>query len=121
MKLGTYVGSCLGAGGIQPDSAMAALLDANKRVLYARDHRGRVVARQLAAISEDDRLICFSVYPRSAAKQVQALFREYDFAWCAALGIPVYQPVETGGSYEVERVLSVDWYDDGNWDFEIQD
>ena len=35
LKLGTYVGSCLAIGGIFADSVVAALLDANKRVLYA--------------------------------------------------------------------------------------
>lgn len=119
LKLGTYVGSCLAIGGMCSDSAVAALLDANKRVLYARDHRQRVVARQLVAVSDDDRLVCFSVYPLSAGKEVKALFREYDFAFAKSLGVSVYEPSETSTGYEVSSVLSVYWWDDSSWDFEL--
>jgi hypothetical protein len=121
LKLGTYVGSCLAIGGMCSDSAVAALLDANKRVLYARDRRKRVVARQLIAISDEDRLVCFSVYPLSAGKEVKTLFREYDFAFAKALGIPLYEPSKTEAGYEVSSVLSVYWWDDMNWDFEISE
>ncbi len=51
LKLGTYVGSCLGLGGAFTYSAAAVVLDINKQVVYARDKRGSVVGRQLVAIS----------------------------------------------------------------------
>lgn len=121
LKLGNYAGSCLALGGICSDSAVAVLLDANKRVLYARDPRGRVRARQLVAISEADQLVCFAVYPLSVGKQIKSLFREYDFAFAKALGIPVYEPSETAqGGYDVSCVLSVAWWDDASWDFDIK-
>src|SRR5690606_24004897 len=47
LRLGTHVGSCLGLNGVCAYSAAAAILDVNKRVLYARDGNGSVVARQL--------------------------------------------------------------------------
>ena len=62
LRMGTYVGSCLGLGGGLAYSAAAAALDANKRVVYARDAEGRVIARQLLAWSEDDRVVCFHRY-----------------------------------------------------------
>jgi hypothetical protein len=37
LKLGTYVGSCLGLGGGFSYSALAVVLDANKQVIYARE------------------------------------------------------------------------------------
>ena len=114
LKLGTYVGSCLGVGGWFTYSAIAVLLDANKQVLYARDHRGRVVARQLVAISDDDRLVCFHVYPAGLGEHKRALFREYDLAWAKALGLPVYKWTEEG--YCVSSTLSNRWYDDGIWE-----
>ena len=55
LKLGTYVGSCLGLGGGFSYSAVAALLDVNKQVLYARNHRGVVVARQLDSSLRSER------------------------------------------------------------------
>lgn len=119
LKLGTYVGSCLSIGGLCADSAVAALLDANKRVLYARDSRGQVLARQLIAISNDDQLVCFEVYPRSASNQLKSRFRDYDFALAAALGIPVYEPAKTDQGYEIACILSVYWWDDDSWDFDL--
>jgi hypothetical protein len=119
LKLGTYVGSCLGVGGSFTDSAVAALLDVNKQVLYARDQKGRVVARQLVAISDDDQLVCFSVYPHGAGKHVKLLFREYDHAFAEALGVPLYVPRNDDAGYRISSVLSVYWWDDDSWDFEV--
>jgi hypothetical protein len=119
LKLGTYVGSCLAVGGLCADSAVAALLDANKQVLYARDRLGRVVARQLVAISDDDQLVCFSVYPSSANREVKTLFRDYDQAFATALGLPLHDPLQPDASYEVSCVLSVYWWDDYSWDFKL--
>jgi len=115
LKLGTYTGTCLGVGGMCSDSAIAALLDVNKKVLYARDRSGRVVARQLLAVADDDRLVCFNVYPLSSSLAVKAAFREYDRAFARALGISLYESSDNSG-YEVSSVLSVYWWDDGSWD-----
>jgi len=113
LKMGTYVGSCLGLGGSLSYSAAAALLDVNKQVLYARDGHGSVIARQLVAISETDQLVPFSVYPQSTPIWLQLAFDQYDTELAAALGIPRVDPTER---YSVENVLSHDWWDDGAWD-----
>ena len=63
LRMGTYAGTCLGLGGGHIYSAAAVALDLNKRVIYARNEAGVVVARQLLALSEDDRLVRFHVYP----------------------------------------------------------
>jgi hypothetical protein len=118
LKLGTYTGTCLGVGGMCSDSAIAALLDVNKKVLYARDRNGRVVARQLIAVADDDRLVCFNVYPLSSSPVAKAAFRDYDRALARALGIPLYEGVDADDpGYQVSSVLSVYWWDDGSWDF----
>jgi hypothetical protein len=117
LKLGTYAGTCLGVGGMCSYSAIAALLDINKKVLYARDRSGRVVARQLLAVADNDRLVCFNVYPLSSSLAVKKAFREYDVAFSRALGIPLYEGSESdNGGYQVSSVLSVYWWDDGSWD-----
>ncbi len=119
LKLGTYTGTCLGVGGLCSDSAIAALLDVNKKVLYARDRRGRVIARQLLAVADDDRLVCFHVYPLSSPASVKAAFREYDCAFSRALRVPLYEPAgDDDPGYQVSSVLSVYWWDDGSWDFD---
>jgi hypothetical protein len=90
LKLGTYVGSCLSVGGSFSYSvSVAALLDVNKKVLYARDRNGNVIARQLVAISDDHQLVCFYVYPASSTAAVKAMFREYDQAFALALDLPL--------------------------------
>jgi hypothetical protein len=120
LKLGTYTGTCLGIGGICSDSAVAALLNVNKKVLYARDRQGRIVARQLLAISDDDQLVCFSVYPVSAPAMVKSAFHDYDRALGRALGIPLYDPANAREEYyQISSVLSVYWWDDGSWDFKV--
>lgn len=113
LKMGTYVGSCVGLGGDFSSSAAAVLLDVNKQVVYARDARGRVLARQLLAISDDDHLVAFRVYPASTSVELQRHFDAYDRAFAEALGI-LRLPDMT--DYTIENVLSHDWWDDMPWD-----
>jgi len=120
LKLGTHVGSCLGLGGRFTFSALAVVLDFNKQVIYARDDRGRMLARQLVAISEDDRLVCFEVYPLSAHQRLRQFFREYDRRFAESLGIPLYKN-EKEDEYTVARILSQDWWDDGAWQDESEE
>ena len=115
LKLGTYVGSCLGLGGSFTYSAAAVVLDINKQVVYARDKRGTVVGRQLVAISEADQLVCYDIYPLSAQKDLGAAFREFDAQLASALDLPIYCRAETE-DYEIAHILSHDWWDDGPWD-----
>jgi hypothetical protein len=113
LKMGTYVGSCLGLGGGLSYSAAAVVLDVNKQVLYARDSQGRVVGRQLLAISDADELVPFAVYPESAPTWLRLAFDQYDTELATALGISRVDPTKP---YDVEYVLSHSWWDDGAWD-----
>jgi hypothetical protein len=113
LRLGTYAGSCLGLNGACDYSAAAVVLDVNKRVLYARDARGHVLARQLLAVSDDDTLVPFAVYPESTPPALQALFLDYDMALAESLGLPL----SDGPTYpEVENLLSTSFWHDGAWD-----
>lgn len=118
LRLGTYVGSCLGLGGNLEYSAVAAALDINKRVVYARDARGAVLARQLLAVSEDDRLVCFSVYPQSAGPEIRAMFRAFDAQFSDALGLPL---LAGDDDYVIEPILAQSWWDDGVWEKQNKD
>ena len=132
LKMGTYVGSCLGVGGVMAHSAIANMLDVNKQAIYARDSTGKVLARQLVAISDDDQLVCFEVYPYELAASIKKLFLDYDILFAHSLGIIRYDEnaksnseadtevdseAETG--YKIQNVLSQYWWDDGAWDFNI--
>lgn len=114
LMLGTYVGSCLGLGGLCEYSSVACLVDANKQVAYARDATGRVVARQLLAIDECDRLVCFEVYPSTASASVQQAFRQFDAALARSLALETYRNDDID-PYEIEIILAVEWWDDGQW------
>ncbi|OKH34222.1 hypothetical protein NIES2101_39350 [Calothrix sp. HK-06] len=118
LKLGTYVGTCLGLGGICSDSAVAVLLDINKQVLYARNKEGIIIARQLVAISEEEELVCFYVYPDGVSTSIKKIFREYDVKFAEALGIKLFQN-STDSNYNVENIISESWWDDDAWDFTV--
>ena len=118
LKMGTYVGSCLGLGGAFTHSAAAVALDINKQVVYARDARGSVLARQLVAVAEDDRLVCFSVYPLGVEPALESLFAEYDRHLSSALGLPLYA-AGNDEDYEIARILSHAWWDDWAWDLTV--
>jgi hypothetical protein len=115
LKLGTYVGSCLGRGGNLEYSAAAVVLDINKQVVYARDPRGSVVGRQLLAISEADELVCFAVYGTAKVEQLEPLFRNYDRVFASRLGLAVFGRADSADDYEIAPVLSREWWDDGAW------
>lgn len=110
LKLGSYVGSCVGLGGSQSYSAIAVLLDANKQVVYARNARGRVLARQLIALSEKTELVVFAVYPESAKALIPA-FRKFDNTFARHLGVPLCRTSD----YEIALILAQDWWDDVAW------
>ncbi|HEU0029872.1 MAG TPA: hypothetical protein VFQ53_04510 [Kofleriaceae bacterium] len=112
LKLGTYVGSCLGRGGHFAFSAAAVVLDINKHVVYARDARGAVIGRQLVAVSEADELVCFSVYGTASLERLEPLFRAFDQAFAAQLGLPLYG---SDDEYVIATILSLDWFDDTAW------
>ncbi|MDQ1831968.1 hypothetical protein, partial [Massilia scottii] len=87
-------------------------LDANKQVIYARDAAGRVLARQLVAIDERDRLVMFEVYPASVPESLVRAFHAFCQVLAKALGIDMYRNREHD-DYEVATVLARDWRDDG--------
>ncbi|MFZ6781178.1 hypothetical protein ACO0LD_30455 [Undibacterium sp. Ji83W] len=114
LMMGTYAGSCLGVGGLCDYSAVACLLDANKQVLYARNEQGKVIARQLMAIDEEDQLVCFSVYPENVTQELKAAFKSYNEEMSDLLELKLYR-LQDGACYDVATILAQDWWDDGSW------
>ncbi len=116
LKMGTYVGSCLGLGGIWTESAVAILLDINKQVLYARNAKGSVIARQVLAISDEDQLVAFEVYPLSISKKIKRMFAEYNQKFSTALKLPLFQDNDDDDAdYKISLILAKNWWDDGAW------
>ena len=113
LRMGIEVGSCLALGGCNDFSAVANALDANKRVLFARDAAGRFLARQLLAISEARTLVCFPVYPATAPAPLTEFFRLCDHTLAQALRLPLQN---ASGDYAIAPLVCPDWYDDGVWE-----
>ena len=118
LQLGTYVGSCLGIGGMLAVSAAAVVLDINKTVVYAKNQHGKVIARQLLAISEQDQLVAFSVYPDNVSLAIKQAFIEYDRAFASYLDIRLHEPDLDTDYPEIARPISSYWWDDAAWRFE---
>jgi len=120
LKLGTYVGSCLGLGGSFAFSAAAIVLDINKQVLYARNSQGSVVGRQVVTYSAEEELVCFEIYPRKEDNELEALFADYDHRFAAALNIPIFvsrrEQDEEDREYEIDLILANGWWDDYHWE-----
>lgn len=111
LRMGTAVGSCLGLGGILTHSAAAVAVDDNKRVVYARDRAGRVVARQLIALDDGGLLVCFAVYPSGTPPKLQAAFARFASRLARALGVEIYDGAQHG-DYSVGLILASDGWDD---------
>lgn len=111
LKLGTYVGTCLGHGGGLEYSAAAVTLDVNKQVVYARDPHGTVVGRQLLALSEQEQLVCFEIYGTIAPALLKPLFLQYDRTLAAKLRLPLHS-ADPDQPYDIATILSHEWWDD---------
>lgn len=114
LKMGTYVSSCLSLGGSFMYSAIAALLDVNKQVVYARRRDGRVVARQLLCVNEQNAIVSFDVYPHETPAALQAQFLAFGKELSRRLGLSRH----TGSSWDcdIALLLAQDWYNDGAWE-----
>ena len=101
------------------------MLYINKQVLYARNKKKQVIARQLVAISEAKTLVCFEVYPNKLDKEIKAMFRDYDKLFAKKLLIPLNRDEndedDKDDSYKISNVISQDWWDDWAWDLNIDD
>ncbi|MBL4770639.1 MAG: hypothetical protein JKY61_05745 [Planctomycetes bacterium] len=116
LRVGTYVGTCLGLGGSFMYSAAAIMMDGNKHVAYCRDSRGVVLARQILVLTEDDCLCCCEVYPYEGSEELAGFFAEFDRALAKSLGIKIHDPEDEGADDVDDRILTLlssSWWDDG--------
>jgi hypothetical protein len=71
LQMGSLFGTCLSAGRSNAHAAVAAAAEVNKRVLYVRDAAGRVIGRQLLALTAAGELIGFTAYGSGSAEPNQ--------------------------------------------------
>lgn len=113
LRMGTEFSTCLSAGCFNSFSTAANALDANKRVIYARDAQGRPWARQLLAIADSGHLVCFPVYSRKKHAAMRQLFAAYDHTLAHLLRLPLWRSQEATAS--ITPLVCKEWYDDGVW------
>ena len=111
LKMGTYVNSCLGIGGCYSYSAVANMYDINKQIIYARNGKGKVIARQLVALSREKHLVCFDLYPYQISEELRKKFFEFDREFSEKVGVPLFDEKEHR-EYQIENLVCRDWYDD---------
>lgn len=109
LRMGLPFDSCLAIdAGCNRHSAIINALDANKWVVYLRDPRGRILARQLVAISGDWQLIGYRVYTSiGTGEGLIDAFADYTRALAAQCGI---EPADHG---QPDTLNGREWYDDG--------
>jgi hypothetical protein len=111
LKMGVYFDTCLSFDGINAFSSIANATDLNKRVIYVRDRKDKVIARKLIAIDTEWNLLGYSQYcscgDTEACSVVGVAVREYAKAFAAACRIPL------SDDGVVATLVSESWYDDG--------
>lgn len=115
LQMGNYFDTCLSFDGCNNYSTVANACELNKRVLYARDTSGRVIARKLIGINAEGRLIGYSTYSTlsgESGEAVRLLVRHYVGEFAQRCGL---QLADEG---TVPRLFAERWYDDGlrEWD-----
>jgi hypothetical protein len=66
LQMGSLFGTCLSAGKFNAHAAVAAAVELNKRVLFVKDAAGRVLGRQLLALTRAGGLMGFTCYGAAA-------------------------------------------------------
>ncbi|GAB4201056.1 MAG: hypothetical protein OHK0022_22700 [Roseiflexaceae bacterium] len=111
LQMGNHVNTCLSLGAINAFATVANACELNKRVIYATDSNGRVVARQLIGISENWTLLGFHTYVtldnEEAVNTLREIIERYTMAFAARCGLTL------GDKGDVLRLFAEEWYDDG--------
>jgi hypothetical protein len=111
MQMGNYFGTCLSLDSFNAFSAVADACDLNKRVLYATDTHGTVIARKLIAINTDLELVGFRPYVSMQSSNLTQLVKEIVNNYCIEFASVCRLPLSDSG--EVANLVASKWYDDG--------
>lgn len=113
LKMGVYFDTCLSFDGVNAFSSIANAVDLNKRVIYVRDRKGKVIARKLIGIADNGKLVGFRTYCMYSARSVRqwiiSAVNQYAKALATACGIEL----DNGTSSTVPLLVSKSWYNDG--------
>lgn len=109
LQMGNYVtGSCLSSNGCNYWSTVVNATEVNKRVLWAKDSDGNVLARLLIAVDDNNRILRFPAY-YSSNIDMDRFFNDYIMELAKKCGFGI-----NGDSNKVERIFNNGWYTDGS-------
>lgn len=110
LQMGNYFDTCLSFDGCNSYSTVVNACELNKRVLYARDATGRVLARKLIGINETGGLIGYQTYTSLSGEGTQAV-RRFVRHYVGEFANRCRLPLAHEGT--VPRLFAERWYDDG--------
>ena len=107
LQMGNYVaGSCLATDGANNWSAVVNATEINKRVLWAKDVAGTILARLLIAVDENNKILKFRIYYATNI-DLTRYFNDYlrELAKKCGFGI-------NGNVNNVKLIVAEEWYKD---------
>lgn len=106
LEMGKHFGTCLSPSAFNYFSVFANIVDIHKRVLYARDARGKVLGRCLMALTSAGGILTFHAY-RHGPMDFEAMVKRFASELARRMGVTVL------ASGSVKTLVAPDWYDDG--------
>jgi hypothetical protein len=113
-RMGTLFKTCLGAGAFNFFSVFAVAADVNKRVLYGRDARGKIIGRCLLALTGKGTMLIFHPYCHHPHLHFKGMVRHFAGKLARSMGTAI---VPSGS---VANLVAAKWYDDGSEDIAEQ-
>ncbi|NIM14705.1 MAG: hypothetical protein GTO45_22160 [Candidatus Aminicenantes bacterium] len=105
--MGAHFKTCLSPGDFNFFSVFANAADINKRVLYARDTKGKVLGRCLLALTKEGGIVTFHPYTHDETLKFAEMVRDFVNDLAAKMNTIV---VPEG---HVQKLVADKWYDDG--------
>jgi hypothetical protein len=105
--MGAHFKTCLTPGDFNFFSVFANAADINKRVLYARDSKGKVIGRCLLALTDEGGIVTFHPYTHNETLKFAEMVRGFVNDLAAKMDTIV---VPEG---HVQNLVADKWYDDG--------
>ena len=108
--MGRHFGTCLSPGHCNFFSVFVNAADINKRVIYARDAKGRVLGRRLLCLTAQGAILSFHCYSHDSSWDLD----KYSSAFVLRLSEAMGTVVVNRGT--VPTLVAGEWYDDGSVD-----
>lgn len=111
LQMGNYFDTCLSRGHYNAFSTVANACELNKRVIYARDDRGRVIGRKVIGINEEGNLVGFYTYTSLAGPEEAETLRRIFYRYCREFARRCRLEMADFGT--IPKLFAQAWYDDG--------